>query len=148
MRCESPFFLMFLKMHTSSHKQAKVGHSGSIEYACDRGNCGKSFENSYGLQNHLNMHDNCLYRCHFCAWTGVSSTLHLIVTHYNSHFKIRPYQCSFCDAKFYKTTTRTQHERNIHENFKRLFKCGSCDFASVSATLYYKHIKTCEKRKS
>ena len=145
--CLQKFYLMliFEKFHTSSHKKAKT--SGSIEFACPRGNCGKRFDGDTGLQKHLDMHDNILYRCHFCPWTGVGTLSHLIVNHFNTHFGFRAFACSFCPAKFYQKVTRKQHEREQHLQIKRKSKCGSCDFETEYEGEYKRHMKICAKRK-
>ena len=144
---ELPSFLIFLKLHTSSHRNTRLGRAGSVEFACDRGNCGKRFKDRVLLRNHLNIHDNILAKCHFCPWTGNRSVSHIMVKHFNTHFRIRPYSCSICDAKFYDKSTRHTHELIVHENIKLVRKCGSCDFESLSWSAYDKHIKSCEERK-
>ena len=140
-------FLNILKLHTASHKKAKSGIGGLIEHTCDRGNCGKKFNRDHALQNHLNMHDNILYKCHFCPWTGVRSLDPHIVLHLNSHFGLRPYNCFQCGAKFLQESARVKHERVVHEKIKPIRKCGSCDFETLSLTAYNKHLETCVKRK-
>jgi len=133
------------KIHINSHKRANDGKDGSIENACDRGNCGKRFQKWQDLQLHLKMHDNILIKCPFCPWGGVQ--IYNRDQHFNSHFGVRPYPCSYCDARFSTPPSRTLHERTVHEKILRVFNCGSCDFSNVSRKVYEKHIETCTKRK-
>ena len=134
-------------MHTASHMKAKCRETGSIEHVCDRGKCGKRFDTDAKLQIHLSMHDNILYRCHFCTWTGVLAEHSGVARHFNSHFGIRPHLCSLCDAKFYKASARAQHERCVHEKIQYVRRCGSCDFETLSLAAYNKHKGICDKRK-
>ena len=136
--------LIFLKMHTASHRRAKAGQRGSIEHTCDRGNCGRRFNSEHELKTHLKIHDNIVKRCHFCAWAGVQHKDY--VTHLNTHFGIRPFFCSLCDAKFSGLSARKHHERSTHENIRRVYKCGSCGFNTVSYVNYKKHVETCDER--
>ena len=92
------------------------------------------------------MHDNILCKCHFCPWTGVRFENR--ANHLNTHFNIRPYPCSFCDAKFYRTDNRADHERCIHDKIPKLYKCGSCEFETFKQHSYKTHIITCKNRKT
>jgi len=130
------------KTHVSSHRT--ISKCRSIENVCDRGNCGKRFGLRSDLQKHLKIHDNILLKCHFCPWTGVNSIP--LVEHLNHHFDIRPYPCSFCDLKFFREEGRVSHERIIHENIPKVFKCGSCDFESTNFRKYKAHLESCDKR--
>ena len=134
-------------MHISLHKNPREGRNGSIDFACGRGNCPKRFHNSNHLQNHLNIHDNVLYRCHFCGWTGVKTEHLNVVKHFNNHFRIRPYPCSLCNARFYDKTAQGRHEQAVHEKIRRVLKCGSCEFETLADRAYRRHIQTCDKRK-
>jgi hypothetical protein len=78
------------KMHIASHKKANDGQYGSIEYACDRGNCKKRFPNLWKLVVHLKIHDNILIKCHFCPWTGVKMANR--DRHFDHHFGIRQHE--------------------------------------------------------
>jgi len=133
------------KFHISSHKRAKDGQGGSIEHVCDRGNCGKRFNRAKQLAIHLKIHDNISVKCHFCPWTGIQEKNRVL--HFNNHFRIKPFECSQCDAKFYTTSQRMYHETQVHEKILRVLKCGSCDFSTVSDRTHRKHIKLCTKRK-
>jgi len=133
------------KTHTASHKQARAGQKcGSIEHVCDR--CGKRFPMAALLQTHIKLHDNILCRCHFCPWTGVRFVER--VHHLNAHFRIQPYACSFCNAKFYHAGDRTRHVREVHEKIKPVYKCGSCDFETLIKGAYLSHLKLCAARKA
>ena len=61
-------FLSYQK-HILSHGRKST--CGSIDYMCDRGDCGKRFESNYALQHHIDMHDNNLEGCFFCSWRGI-----------------------------------------------------------------------------
>ena len=139
-------FWIFVKQHIQkSHIKTRTGQGGSIDYACDRGNCGKRFRFAGNLKDHLRLHDNDVYRCHFCPWTGVMQ--HNYLSHLNTHFQIKPYLCTFCDLRFYTISHRTRHESIFHEKIKPVLGCGSCDFKTLNEHQYRKHIKACEKRK-
>jgi len=133
------------KQHITSHRGANRGQNGLLEFACDRGNCGKRFHDITGLKHHLNMHDNILIRCHFCPWTGVQHSS--FVEHFNKHYRIRPYPCPFCDLRFSRQGHLTKHVELIHEKIKYVRKCGSCDYKTTVRKDYYNHLKTCLKRK-
>ena len=138
-------FEILLKMHTASHKT--VGKlRGSIDFSCDRGNCGKRFNCQSELKEHLKIHDNIVHKCHFCPWTGVQSQT--LVDHLNHHFEIRPFPCRFCEKKFFVSSERLSHERIIHEKIQHVHKCGSCDFKTIKLKEYRAHLESCKIRKS
>ena len=90
------------------------------------------------------MHDNILLKCHFCPWTGVKHNDY--VSHLNSHFKIATFSCSLCSAKFFGLSAKKRHEWSVHENLPRIYKCGSCEFNTLSYNSYEKHLESCDKR--
>ena len=129
-------------MHTTSHKDKTRGRCGSVEFACDRGDCGKRLMNRGLLRTHLQMHDNDLYKCHFCPWTGVKAERTRISIHLNIHFQIRSVECSFCNAKFYDRQSLSRHEEVKHERIKDRYKCTFCDFTTHSSLVLNCHKKT------
>merc|ERR1712130_38906 len=133
------------KLHLSVHTNPREGKGGSI--ACDRGSCPKRFTKKEHLQSHLNIHDNVLYRCHFCPWTGVLSERKSITQHFDNHFRNRLFPCSLCEASFYSKAEQDRHEDSVHHSNRRVFKCGSCEYESTSLYDYKSHHRICKFRK-
>jgi len=133
------------KLHLSVHTNPREGEGGSM--ACDRGSCPKRFNKKEHLQSHLNIHDNVLYRCHFCPWTGVVSERKSITQHFDNHFRNRLFPCSLCEASFYSKAEQDRHEDSVHHSNRRIFKCGSCEYESTSLYDYRSHHRICKFRK-
>ena len=99
-------------------------------YVCDRAECGKSFPYQTKLDLHVRLHDNNLLRCLFCPWQGAQEDN--LQKHINHHFKFRPMSCSFCNASFYSTSNRKDHEDRFHEKMNDRYKCSLCPFTHYS----------------
>ena len=82
-----------LRTHRSEPKPNNEG-----EFMCGRGTCRASFRKGGELLQHLQVHSNKLYKCHFCSWTGVARNTDKIENHYLMHFRIRSYVCSDSDT--------------------------------------------------
>jgi hypothetical protein len=92
------------------------------------------------MDEHLRTHDNILTKCHYCVYTAVADDRqNLLSTHYNSHFKIRPYKCSFCEDRFYKVHHVRNHEETSHEIIENKHKCKLCSFQHYSGRALAQH---------
>ena len=56
---------------TKAHERQN-NDSGSIEFQCDRGNCGKTYRNQSELHRNLDIHDNFFEKCFFLSLEGPS----------------------------------------------------------------------------
>ena len=121
-----------------SHR--KESTSRSCEFQCDRGDCGKTFSTQSALTNHVNLHDNNLYKCFFCPW-GCPKGLHMAINeHLNHHFRTREFDCPFCDKKFYRKHVLKQHIERFHEKIEGKYRCSYCEYTSHSKATLGMHI--------
>ena len=125
----------------TSHKPTISTHTAFI---CDRGDCRKGFENYPLLLLHQRVHDNNLFQCYFCPWSGFHDGS--FRNHLNHHFDIRPFQCSYCDKKFFEASGKMKHEDIYHEKINDRYKCQFCDFKSYSGDIVRKHIRKCHQK--
>ena len=88
------------------------------------------------------MHDNILTYCHFCLWSGVKDARGTdSAVHWNTHFQVKQFKCSFCDEKFYDQKVKRRHEKSIHEIIKNRYKCTLCDYETHASSSYYEHLR-------
>ena len=137
---------MFEQLHMCAHNNPREGARGQFICKHSYRGCPKRFTKLYYLKNHHDMHDNVLYRCQFCPWTGVASERINITRHFNAHYRIRDFPCSLCDASFYTKPERDRHEEHVHRKISRFYKCGGCDYESTIYVAYRDHIEYCESR--
>ena len=109
-----------------SHKRKSSG--GSVEFMCDRGNCGKTFERQTALQKHLNIHDNNIVKCYFCPWISAVGQNVEISTHLNQHFNRAIFICDVCGTKFFRNAMLKNHFERHHEKIQGKYKCKLCDY--------------------
>ncbi|KIJ40173.1 hypothetical protein M422DRAFT_174044, partial [Sphaerobolus stellatus SS14] len=84
--------------------------------------CGKNFERKSDFDRHMKIHEGKRdYKCTFsgCAKTFVQRTQ--LVTHVNSHTKVRPHTCTKCPRTFSDPSARSRHEREQHGGL--FYKC-------------------------
>ena len=127
------------QIHLAAHKKECVG--GSIEFMCDRGDCGKTFRFILGLQIHLEIHDNHLKKCYFCPWTAPFSEKRQHKVHLNQHISKPDFKCSMCDKAFFRKQNLDEHmEINHEKNFDK-YKCGKCGWKTYTRNYYFQHMK-------
>ena len=127
-----------LKKHLLAHVTENRGKN--LIVTCPRQKCGMKFRYNSHLQHHLNVHDNNLIKCSFCPWAGAKFENYLL--HTNTHFKIKPYKCSKCDACFYRPWQLEGHFEMRHEIDLQKYSCEHCQFQThADAKLYY-HLAT------
>ena len=124
--------------HLISHK--KESTVTSSEFRCDRGDCGKTFSNQFGLTNHLSLHDNNLNKCFFCPWGCSAVAHHAIDEHLNHHFRTPKFDCAFCDKKFYRKFVLNQHMELYHEKIEGKYSCSYCEYRTHSKANLGMHI--------
>ena len=109
-----------------AHKRKSVG--GSIEFMCDRGDCGKTFERRSALRKHVNLHDNNLQKCYFCPQAVAVGENHSITTHLNQHLNNFTHKCDICGKQFFRKTLLKNHFEVYHEKIVDKYKCTLCEF--------------------
>ena len=87
---------------------------------------------------HQRVHDNNLFQCYFCPWSGYHEAA--FTKHCNHHFNIKPYKCSFCEIAFYDASGKSSHEIIFHEKISDRFKCQFCDYKTHHGNNLRKHI--------
>lgn len=111
-------------MHMNAHERGNTG--GSVEFMCDRRNCGKIFHRQSHLQRHLNLHDNIVERCYFCPW--VSPVLEKMIIHLDQHLNTPKFTCDMCGEQFFRNSVLKDHFERHHERFQEKYKCKYCDY--------------------
>ncbi|XP_055678553.1 zinc finger protein 567-like [Lutzomyia longipalpis] len=80
------------------------------------GQCGKELSNEPALKRHIkNIHEDTekkTYPCGLCEKSFLRKSQ--LVDHSAKHSNIPPYQCSYCDMKFYACSTKQAHQRAQH----------------------------------
>mmetsp|Transcript_677 Transcript_677/g.2253 ORF Transcript_677/g.2253 Transcript_677/m.2253 type:complete len:176 (+) Transcript_677:136-663(+) len=89
-----------------------MGRKKHMRFVCDVDRCGKFFR----MQRDLRHHVKCV------------------------HEKLRPHQCTQCDAKFSIKPNLSRHIRTVHEG-KRPFKCSICARAFGLKENLDKHVR-------
>ena len=124
------------KKHVKSHSRI-TNIADTISFYCDRGNCRKSFSREGHLERHLKLHDNNLLRCYYCPWGG--NQYSGFVIHLNHHFRLKPFQCTFCVSAFYQKQSLDRHEESFHDKILDRYKCKHCDFKTHHKICLFAH---------
>ena len=130
---------MSYQKHLRSHSTKSSG--GSVEFMCDRGDCGKTFPNHHHLLRHLRMHENLYESCYFCPWRGNPFNSHLNSIHLNQHLGQTLFECSHCDQKFYRKHLLALHFESYHEKIEGKYTCKTCGYKTHSSDYFSKHKK-------
>ena len=130
-------------MHVTSHKRKSVG--GSVDFMCNRAECGKTFQKKSALQNHIDLHDNNLQICYFCPWRAPPGNTDKISTHFDQHLDRPGFQCSSCGRLFFRKREMIDHFEAIHEKTVGRYKCTICKFSTHSRTFFHNHVRNVHK---
>ena len=131
------FLILSYQNHLRFHSTKSSG--GSVEFMCDRGDCGKSFKKPFPLVRHLKIHDNLYENCYFCPWRGNPFDSEWISSHLNQHLGQALFECSHCDKKFYRKDLLSKHFEVIHEKIEGRYTCRTCGFKTHSGDSFSKH---------
>ena len=115
-------------MHGNSHKRGPSDNYGSIEFMCDRGDCGKLFHNRTALAAHLDLHENRKTKCYFCPWSCVDTKRYLQINHMNQHISEAELKCPYCNRGFFRSNTLKTHIEVKHEVIPGKYSCQKCSF--------------------
>ena len=125
--------------HVTKAHERQNNDSGSIEFQCDRGNCGKFFANRGALRHHLNLHDNNVVKCYFCPWGAPLGKTLNISTHLNQHLGTPEYECPFCERRFYRKDHVLIHCEIYHEKIEGKYRCKFCEYKTHSRAALSDH---------
>lgn len=125
------------KKHLQSH--LRKARTGSIEFVCDRGTCGKTFADLSALVKHINLHDNNLEKCYFCPWGAVVGQTSHIATHLNQHLNQATFKCLFCVKRFFRKDHLDLHFEIYHEKIDGKYTCKHCGYKTHSRGCLSKH---------
>lgn len=108
--------------------------------------CNKTFPKSKGLNRHMQLHGDKLYKCNKCD-KSYSRSDHL-KRHLISHGEDKkPFACEFCIQKFSNKSHLNRHIKIIHldntKNFR--FKCDSCEETFDKKLKLIRHINKLHK---
>ena len=121
------------------HRRKSVG--GSIEFTCDRGDCGKTFDSKTDLERHLGRHDNNFQKCFFCPWASQTHNRMYISAHYDHHSNQPRFKCEICEKQFFVRYDMEKHFENSHEKIEGRYKCKICSFRGHSRVHLANHMK-------
>ena len=121
-----------------AHKRKSVG--GSVEFMCERGNCGKTFCSNSDLLKHHNLHDNILDKCPFCPWGSPVGQTHLISIHLNQHLNLTNFECSVCKKRFFRKVSLDDHFEIYHEKVEGKYRCKICVYKTYSRLSLGQHM--------
>ena len=114
---------------------------GTIDFMCDRGDCGKTFVSRNHLKNHVDLHDNNLKKCYFCLWRAPPGESLKFSTHLDQHFDNPRFKCSACGKLFFRKIDLNDHFEAIHEKPDGKYKCKICPYKTCSRHLLYYHLR-------
>ncbi|XP_055632572.1 zinc finger protein 62 homolog [Toxorhynchites rutilus septentrionalis] len=103
-------------------------HGNKRSFVCDI--CGRAFLRKSVLNDHMNtVHSTLrLFKCSLCPKSFASRNI--FQSHQLTHTKERPYQCRYCDKRYFKTSDRTLHENQVHLGI-RPFQCSFCSSSFI-----------------
>nr|CAD7587684.1 unnamed protein product [Timema genevievae] len=126
-------------------------HKGANPMICEY--CGKTFSRENNLFDHVRLvhMGEKVHNCHYCGKTFQIKTR--LISHLRVHTGERPFECSYCDGKFYDNATlkghmmcgdsfRLKDVRDAHERKhtgERPFKCNVCEKTFRTSHAYYQH---------
>merc|ERR1712096_412422 len=96
-------------------------HHNSFEFKCNYAKCDSSFPRRKLLEIHLRIHRNETTGCSFCPYrTNWEGSLGI---HYNSHMKIKSYECDKCPKYF---GTQAQLNKHYQKHEELFYRCNIC----------------------
>ena len=112
---------------------------GRLEFLCDRGNCGKTFQSPSDLKKHQNIHDNILETCYFCPWGVPVGQTTNIATHLDKHLNHASFKCLVCGKSFFRKIYLQHHFEIHHEKIEGKYKCSFCPYRTHSKDCFNHH---------
>ena len=125
------------QVHVNSHKKNVSG--GSVEFMCDRGDCGKMFSDQFKLAKHTDLHDNKLIRCYFCPWGAPAGESATRKVHLNQHISKAELKCDYCERTFFKMSHLKSHIQIKHEIIPGKYKCEKCGWKTHCLSYLQRH---------
>ncbi|XP_054167596.1 zinc finger protein 62 homolog [Oppia nitens] len=144
-----------LKLHSKQHTADSDGCGGDsvYKYRCDRDGCDKVYDKEKSLKQHYYIQHN-TKRQFKCYVDGCDQTLanknqlksHIQIKHnITTTSKCRPFKCDKCDKTYTNRSNVKKHQKYIHSDIPREFKCryDGCDkvfrFESTRKQHYLRH---------
>lgn len=116
----------YLRIHENIHSQAN-------QYVCQF--CGRKFIMKTNLTVHISRHHTLKTNDFICQICGKAFPFKLYLKkHFKTHTDYKPYQCTYCEAKFRENTLLRKHVNSIHLKL-RPFLCHHCQ-KSFTRSLY------------
>jgi len=98
--------------------------------------CGKKFPEQRYLDNHMVLHAEKKYECHYCPRSYV--TEELLKKHYKTHSNTLSHNCNFCPKGFRSKSELNKHKLEHSDEFP--LKCSICHKGFLHDSQLEKHI--------
>lgn len=98
-------------------------HSNECPFECEV--CHKGFKNKSRLKTHMDIHNECVYKCPDCGLE--LNTRRTLVQHRLVHSDEKRFKCNFCEAAFKRSKALKNH-LILHTGL-RPYKCKFCNKA-------------------
>lgn len=123
----------YLRIHENIHSQVN-------QYVCQF--CGRKFMMKTNLTVHISRHHTLKTNDFICQVCGKAFPFKLYLKkHFKTHTDYKPYQCSYCEAKFRENALLRKHVNSIHLKL-RPFLCQYCTKTFTRSLYLREHMES------